>query len=417
MSRQKLNLTGKRFGRLTVLEETTKRGTHRYWLCQCDCGSPTKEIRQSHLQSGKTISCGCALKDGDHKVDLTGQRFGKLTAIAPTSERKHGKVIWECKCSCGNPNPVLVPSTYLTNGDTQSCGCLKKEQEKINFVDGYDKERVDGVNTSLLLAKLRTDSSSGIKGVYFHKARQKWYAQITVGGQTYRSSLVNDKERAIDARIELEHQYHMPYLNKKETLRKDIEPGTRFGKLSVIDKSYTKENNKRTYYYYKCICDCGNTKDVEHYQLLNGFSKSCGCSKKAYNIGAIFGDWEIVEEIDNKTRLCRCNKCGYTRSYKTGTLYHNPTCEHKVNVSEIDKYMTLGEAVSRWGITSDRLKDRIKVARKNRTLETFINKGWAKYSVGDGSKQGTWILSTMLMEYWYGAEPIKEAKDEDENNK
>lgn len=54
----KTNLSGRRFGRLAVVSEVPKRKGKRYWLCKCDCGA-TKEVRQSNLTSGDTISCGC----------------------------------------------------------------------------------------------------------------------------------------------------------------------------------------------------------------------------------------------------------------------------------------------------------------------------------------------------------------------
>lgn len=53
--------------------------------------------------------------------DLTGQVFGKLTALRPTDERRGSSVVWECACECGNT--TLVASTCLVKGDTTSCGC------------------------------------------------------------------------------------------------------------------------------------------------------------------------------------------------------------------------------------------------------------------------------------------------------
>jgi hypothetical protein len=58
-------------------------------------------------------------------ADITGQRFGKLTAIKPTDKRERGGVVWECKCDCGNT--TIVASRDLVNGHTQSCGCRQKE--------------------------------------------------------------------------------------------------------------------------------------------------------------------------------------------------------------------------------------------------------------------------------------------------
>lgn len=54
----KFDLTGKRFGRLTVVRKTKNRNGLTMWLCKCDCGTE-KEVRTTHLRSGASKSCGC----------------------------------------------------------------------------------------------------------------------------------------------------------------------------------------------------------------------------------------------------------------------------------------------------------------------------------------------------------------------
>ncbi len=60
------------------------------------------------------------------KIDLTGKRFGKLVAIKP-SDRKYmdRSLMWECVCDCGQ-NPTVLGSS-LRNGNTKSCGCYMRE--------------------------------------------------------------------------------------------------------------------------------------------------------------------------------------------------------------------------------------------------------------------------------------------------
>lgn len=56
--------------------------------------------------------------------NLTGKRFGKLKVFEDSGIRtSHGRVMWCCKCDCGNE--TLVRSDSLLGGDTQSCGCLR----------------------------------------------------------------------------------------------------------------------------------------------------------------------------------------------------------------------------------------------------------------------------------------------------
>jgi len=82
------DLTNKKFGKLTVLYPTDKyQNNHRLWHCKCDCGKELDIIGAS-LSSGNTKSCGCSKKEtstfAKTKKDLTGQKFGYLTALEPT---------------------------------------------------------------------------------------------------------------------------------------------------------------------------------------------------------------------------------------------------------------------------------------------------------------------------------------------
>ncbi len=58
--------------------------------------------------------------------DITGQKFGRLTAIRVVGKTKNGITIWLCKCDCGNTTEVR--STCLRSGESQSCGCITKER-------------------------------------------------------------------------------------------------------------------------------------------------------------------------------------------------------------------------------------------------------------------------------------------------
>lgn len=55
--------------------------------------------------------------------DLSGKKFGNLTVIEQTTKRSAGRcIIWKCLCGCGNTH--FVPTDSLTRGNTKSCGCL-----------------------------------------------------------------------------------------------------------------------------------------------------------------------------------------------------------------------------------------------------------------------------------------------------
>ena len=55
---RKLELSGKRFGRLTVIRENGKKNGRTAWLCKCDCGNYAT-VMSTLLNKGKVISCEC----------------------------------------------------------------------------------------------------------------------------------------------------------------------------------------------------------------------------------------------------------------------------------------------------------------------------------------------------------------------
>lgn len=57
-------------------------------------------------------------------TDLTGQVFGYLTALAPTTERRGGQVVWRCRCVCGKEH--LAVGWNLTQQRVKSCGCYRR---------------------------------------------------------------------------------------------------------------------------------------------------------------------------------------------------------------------------------------------------------------------------------------------------
>ena len=60
------------------------------------------------------------------KTDLTGKIFGRLTVVGKLEIKdKYNNFLWACKCECGNEKITNTPS--LNSGQTSSCGCLHKE--------------------------------------------------------------------------------------------------------------------------------------------------------------------------------------------------------------------------------------------------------------------------------------------------
>lgn len=64
-----------------------------------------------------------------NKIQLSGRKFGRLSVIRENGRDSHGAVLWLCACVCGKEK--LVRGACLTGGTTKSCGCLIGETAKI----------------------------------------------------------------------------------------------------------------------------------------------------------------------------------------------------------------------------------------------------------------------------------------------
>lgn len=121
------DITGKRFGRWTVIEKsgTSKNGT--LWHCKCDCGKE-KNILRTSLINGKSKSCGCYNQEvlNTHE-DLTGRIFGYLHVISDTNKRGENGTIWNVKCT--NCNRILEMNRSSLMRGSISCGCIKSKAE------------------------------------------------------------------------------------------------------------------------------------------------------------------------------------------------------------------------------------------------------------------------------------------------
>ena len=131
-----MNLKGKRYGRLIAIEMTDKRQNGSVvWKCQCDCGNIC-EVVASSLRAGRTKSCGCLKKETDkmpkgNVIDLIGQKFGHLTVISRKGSDARGEAKWECECDCDAHTHIIVLSSNLRTGHTQSCGCERRSHGEL----------------------------------------------------------------------------------------------------------------------------------------------------------------------------------------------------------------------------------------------------------------------------------------------
>ncbi len=112
--RTEIDLTRQRFGKLIVIERL-QIDKARHWKCICDCGGE-KIASSGYLNQVKIPSCGCTLQGEDH----TGKKFGKLTVMEKMF-KKNRQWYWKCQCDCGKESTVLIKSLISGNTQSCGC--------------------------------------------------------------------------------------------------------------------------------------------------------------------------------------------------------------------------------------------------------------------------------------------------------
>lgn len=122
MMGMKLDLTGEVFGKLTALREgSVKIGRTGIRSSTWVCKC---ECGKEATVDTHSLRKGCTRSCGCLlRPDLTGQIFGQLTVIR--SKEWRGAPAWECLCICGNK--TFAPTAWLNGGLKKSCGCLQEK--------------------------------------------------------------------------------------------------------------------------------------------------------------------------------------------------------------------------------------------------------------------------------------------------
>lgn len=157
------------------------------------------------------------------KKDLSGRRFGRLTALYPTEKRSGGSVVWHCKCDCGRE--IELSYNRLVHGKAKSCRCLLKEHESpgkyLHYVENTCVENLE-------FQGLRKNNTSGHTGVVAY--RGKWRAQIMFQRKNYVIGSYEKIEDAVKARRQAEQHIFGEFLEwyyenhpEKETRRQRLQ--------------------------------------------------------------------------------------------------------------------------------------------------------------------------------------------------
>ena len=180
---------GGKIGKLTVGEATGQRkNDYIIWKCHCECGGEIlADTRMLQRRSVKDCGCGGRLRPGQR--DISGRRFGMLTALQSTEERgRSGSIIWRCRYDC------LQAVTYRDN---------------LKLMEGTSVTMLQTVKSGCLLKS----NNSGYNGVYYDKRRNRWVAQITFQGKTKYLGSFEELEKAVKAR-QLGEEIYDEFLEK-----------------------------------------------------------------------------------------------------------------------------------------------------------------------------------------------------------
>lgn len=134
-------LEGQKFGRLTVLEYVK----NSKYLCRCDCGNE-KIIMGHDMKKGKTKSCGCLNKS--RELDIVGKKFNMLTVLERVGKTDDNQYLFRCLCDCGEEK--VAKGKEVKRGKTMSCGNHNAEKvSEANTTHGKSKERIYGIHRNM----------------------------------------------------------------------------------------------------------------------------------------------------------------------------------------------------------------------------------------------------------------------------
>ena len=162
--------------------------------------------------------------------DITGRRFGQLTALAATDARDaKGNVVWRCRCDCGEETDISYNVLLYTN--VISCGCRRRAHNQLN---NLYLTHVDGTSLEMLKSeRIPKNNTTGVKGVY--RFRGKYIAKIVFQKRQYVLGTYDTVAQAAQARREGEEAINrtvVAYYQKWEERAK-------------IDPDWAKENPVR----------------------------------------------------------------------------------------------------------------------------------------------------------------------------
>ena len=111
-----------------LVEEQGKAGKHKRWYCTCPVCNEIFIVSSQHLRDKKNPISMCSNCSRKQFNDLSGKQFGRLTVLSRDWNSKTKRIRYMCECECGSI--VSVQENHLTSGKIQSCGCMMSSGEE-----------------------------------------------------------------------------------------------------------------------------------------------------------------------------------------------------------------------------------------------------------------------------------------------
>lgn len=153
-----------------------------------------------------------------NRLDLTGKRFGRLTVMERIGNKGGAYVYWRCQCDCGKT--VEVSTGNLRSRVTVSCGCWREEKARENLAGDVKQKVgiANGTNRSRIQSdKPQKNNKSGYRGVSWCKGKNgggRWIAKIYAQGKQYYLGLYDTAEEANEAYKKAKEELHKPLVER-----------------------------------------------------------------------------------------------------------------------------------------------------------------------------------------------------------
>lgn len=148
-----------------------------------------------------------------HLIDLTGQQFGRLTVLEKSDKKTaNGNTNWVCLCACGHKS--IVDGYSLRTGQTQSCGCLRREMARKHkkskeflLYQGNKQSLMDENGVFWRSKNAGRRNQSGCVGVSYDARSNRYFARLRFKEHYVLLKSFATKEEAIQARKQAERYY------------------------------------------------------------------------------------------------------------------------------------------------------------------------------------------------------------------